>query len=155
MSEKTTQELNETFDSSSSLLKESLMDIVLKSSDKHFKLHSLAKLNLNGTSEQEFEQKLDFLFNRLREKYLKMNSNEKFDSIDDDFSFLEKIDKIKKENFNEEFYHLDVDLGKNKKIEDFDSDFIFKNNTDDFEKFENFHQKKHEDFEYFGKHDFF
>lgn len=133
--EKSIDKLNETYDASCTLLKESLIDIILGSTDNLFKIHSLAKLDLVDANEQTFEHRLDFLFNRLKHKYLSMNSK---DLKEDDFDLSEINLEKEDANLNDHFYSLDVDLKKKQKSEDFDFDLAIKKNTfDDFEELKN------------------
>lgn len=148
------KELNQLFDASCSLLKESIADIVLKSSDNHFKIHSLAKLNLNDARQEVFEQKLNFLFDCLRPKYLNENLN--LNLIDDDFNLLEENNKKLKSNLNDQFNSLDGELILSQNFEQLDSHFVSQNDLDDFETLKNDHpNNKLDDFDYLDTHDIF
>lgn len=151
------KQVNEMFDDSCSLLKESIIDIVLKSSDKHFKIHSLAKLDLNNDRQDFLEQKLNFLFDCLRPKYLNSNSISNLDLFDDaDFNLLEKNYKKPKSNLNDNFFSLDVEFKIKKNLEELDSDFITKNDLDDFENLkDDYARNELDDFNNLDSNDFF
>lgn len=141
------KELKLIFESSSSLLKDSLTDIIKNSKDHCFKCHLMAKLDVRQT--EDIEQRLEVLLGNL-----KLNLDPDMTRKDVDFDLLEDL-RVENQNdlFNDE-KKINKIIGKDflsvcsnpeqdafENLKDFEFNFD-KNKTDDFSLFSNLQQSE-------------
>ncbi|CAF0816084.1 unnamed protein product [Brachionus calyciflorus] len=125
--------LEKLYEFSSDILRDSLVDIINKSSDSSFKIHSLALLNVSDVpSELKIESSLDNLLKKLKSKFVRLNMGEEISLKNDDFDDLESLNEKKNDDIDLLDYKIENDKFESNESQ-FDFFYIENKNNDDFD----------------------